>query len=203
MIMNSGTSEVLLNGVPRKRFHCKHGVGQGDPLSPPLFVLAANLLQSIINKAKESGLLKLPLQNICWQDFPIVQYADDTIMVLEACPKQLFYLKAMLNSFAESTVLRVNYHKSNIYPINVPNQKLELLASTFQCKIGSLSFTYLGLPMGLRKPNLEAFLPLNQKIEKRQLSTSTFLSQAGRLQMVNAVFSSLPTYYMRTLKLPK
>jgi hypothetical protein len=43
---------------------------------------------------------------------------------MEACPRQLFFLKTMLNSFAESTRLHVNYHKSNIYPINVTDQKM-------------------------------------------------------------------------------
>ena len=203
MILGSGTLEVLLNGVPGKRFHCKRGVRQGDPLSPLLFVLAADLLQSIVNKACEGGILRLPLPNNCGPDFPIIQYADDTILIMEACPRQLFFLKAMLNSFAESTGLHVNYHKSNIYPINVTDQKMEILANTFHCKIGSMPFTYLGLPLGLQRPTLGPFLPLIQKIEKRLASTSIFLSQAGRLQMVNAVFSSLPTYYMCTLKLPK
>jgi hypothetical protein len=182
LILGSGTSQVLLNGVPGRRFHCRRDIRQGDPLSPLLFVLAADLLQSIVNKARDRGILRLPLPNACGTDFPVIQYADDTILILDACPKQLFFLKAMLNSFAESIGLHVNYHKSNIYPINASDQKLAILANTFPCKVGAMPFTYLGLPLGLKKPNLGAFLPLIQKIERRLVSTSVFLSHASRLQ---------------------
>jgi hypothetical protein len=167
MILGSGSSEVLLNGVPGKDFTAD-AESDKETLCPPLlFVLAADLLQSIVNKACDCGILRLPLPNNCGPDFPIIQYADDTILIMEACPRQLFFLKAMLNSFADSTGLHVNYHKSNIYPISVTDQKMEILANTFHCKIGSMPFTYLGLPLGLQRPNLGAFLPLIQKIEKK------------------------------------
>jgi hypothetical protein len=108
----------------------------------------------------------------------------------------------MLNSFAESTSLHVNYHKYNIYPINMSSQ-MELLANTFQCQIRTLLFTYLGMSIGLNKPNMEAFFLLIQKMERRLASTSHFLFQVSRLQMVNTIFLSLPTYYMYTLRIPK
>ena len=89
-ILNSGISVVLLNGVPGKTFHYKRGVRQGDPLSPLLFVLAVDLLQSIINKATQLGHLRLPIPAPTL-DFPIIQYADDTLIVMEASATQLFF----------------------------------------------------------------------------------------------------------------
>jgi hypothetical protein len=95
-ILSSGTSIVLLNGVPGKVFHCKRGVRQGDPLSPLLFVLAADLLQSLVNRAKDMGLLRVPIDVGYTLDFPIIQYADDTLLIMEACPQQLHWLKDQL-----------------------------------------------------------------------------------------------------------
>jgi hypothetical protein len=46
-------------------------------------------------------------------------------------------------------------------------------------------------------------MPLIQKIEKRLTCTSLFLSQAGKLEMVNSVFSSSAMFYTGTLKIHK
>jgi hypothetical protein len=117
-------------------------------------------------------------------------------------PKIAFSPQTLLNSFANSTGLHVNYQKPNIYPINVSNERMDILAKTLNCKIGTYPFTYLELLMGITKPRIDSFLPLIQKIEKRLSTTSLFLSQAGRLQTVNAVFTSLSTFYLCTLKIP-
>jgi hypothetical protein len=107
-----------------------------------------------------------------------------------------------LNDFVDSTGLRVNFNKSNIYPINVDQGKMEILTQTFGCKIGSYPFTYLGLPLGPNKPNMEDMLPFVQIIERRLVSTSNYINQADKLEMVNSVLSSLPTFYMTIIKLP-
>ena len=165
-ILKSGTSAVLLNGVPGKTFHCKRGVRQGDPLSPLLFVLAADLLQSIVNKAVQHGLLRLPIPTPS-SDFPVIQYADDTLIILEASATQLFFLKGVLQSFSDSIGLKINFSKSMMVPINLKIEKLNHLARTFGCQTGSFPFTYLGLPMGLTRPKVDDFLPLTSKCERR------------------------------------
>ena len=82
-ILSLGSCSVLLNGVPGKQSKCKCGVRQCDPLSPLLFVLAVDLLQSVVNDMLPRGVLTLPTpsQN---PDFPIIQYVDDTIVILPA-----------------------------------------------------------------------------------------------------------------------
>jgi hypothetical protein len=87
MIMSSGTSSILLNGVLRKTFHYRRGVRQGDPLSSLIFILVANLLQSILNSALHRGLLTLPLPRRWGTEFLVVQYTYDTMLFLEACPR--------------------------------------------------------------------------------------------------------------------
>jgi hypothetical protein len=158
---------VLLNGVPGKPFKCKRGVRQGDPLSPLLFVLAADLLQYVVNCAASEGLLLHQLGNSFGGDYPIVQYADDTLLIMPANECQVTNLKNILGAFSASTGLKVNFAKSSIVPINVEPEKMVVLAAILDCHVGSMPFTYLGLPLGTTRSSMDDYLPLLNRVEKR------------------------------------
>jgi hypothetical protein len=66
-------------------------------------------------------------------DFPIVQYADDTLLIMPADRRQLAALKEVLNKFSLSRGLKINFGKSSMVPINVPSDLMEELAGEFGC----------------------------------------------------------------------
>jgi hypothetical protein len=165
-----------------------------------LFVLAAELFQFVINDACSTGHLTRPIQTHD-QDFPVIQYADDTLLVMQADPQQLNFLKQLLQDFATSAGLKVNFNKSLMIPINVPEDKMSSLAAGFGCQIGSMPLTYLGLPMGTTKPRFQDLTPMMDTIERKLTACSSLLSYIGRLQMVNSVLTPLATYTMCSIKL--
>jgi mannosylglycoprotein endo-beta-mannosidase len=138
------------------------------------------------------GFLDKPLNCPSCPNFPIIQYADDTLIVMKADARQLFCLKSLLHSFVESTGLKVNYNKSNMFPINMNDERLSHFTNTLNCQKGSFPFTYLGLPLGITKPNIEYFLPMVVRVERRLCGIADFLDYGGKFLMVKSVLASLP-----------
>jgi hypothetical protein len=156
----------------------------------------------MVNQLFQNDVLHAPL-NIPNTDFPIVQYVDDTLLILQACPLQLTALKSLVEQFAQATGLRVNYSKSSLMPINVTDERLQELADIFGCVVGRLPFTYLGLPLGITKPTIQDLSPLVGLVERRMNASARFLGYGGRLEFVRSVLSTLPMFYLSSLKIQK
>jgi hypothetical protein len=55
----------------------------------------------------------------------------------------------------------------------------------------------------LRNPEFSSSCLLSKELKRDCHAPQIFLSQAGRLELVNSVFTALPTFFMCTLKIPK
>ena len=102
------------------------------------------------------GVLTLPIPSHD-PHFPIIQYADDTILIVPTVDSQLIVLNEMLDVFYASTGLKVNFQKSTMVPLNVDNEEAIRLAAVFGCSLWMLPFTYLGLPWELLSQGLLIF----------------------------------------------
>jgi hypothetical protein len=81
---------------PERVLNAREGFRQGDPLSPLLFVIGADLLQCIINRAASLRVFSALFPPA---DFPIIQYADDTLIIMKASQRDLFCLKEFFIPF--------------------------------------------------------------------------------------------------------
>ena len=72
------------------------GSNQCKTSTQPQF-LAADFLRTIVNKAWQMGVMQQPLSEDFGGDYPTVQYADDTLLILPAKARVLFNFKGLLS----------------------------------------------------------------------------------------------------------
>lgn len=104
---------VLINGAASSFFSPERGLRQGCPLSPLLFLLAADGISRLIHEAKSQGLLKgievAP-------NFLVTHllFVDDIILFSNGSLDDCRMLKRILDLFLKVTGLCINERKSTI-----------------------------------------------------------------------------------------
>ena len=121
---------------------------------------------------------------------------------MSACPAQAHPMKGILNDFATSIGLNINFHKSTLILMNCEDDLTNELANISECKIGNMPFTYLGLPLGTNKPSIEDLMSLVCSVEQRLTSTLSMMSYGAKLSQLNTVITSLTIFALCTLKFP-
>ena len=103
---NDITSCVLNNGRCTPYFELQRGVRQGDPLSPYLFIIAAEILAVTIRSREDiQGIM------IGQEEFKLMQYADDLTLFVPIidCAKLVLQL---LDRFTVCSGLKVDHTKT-------------------------------------------------------------------------------------------
>jgi hypothetical protein len=81
----------------------------------------------------------------------ILQYADDTILLVEDNLDQARNLKIILCLFEQMSGLKINFHKSDIYCLGEALEMEGDFKRIFTCKSGLLPMNYLGVPINRKR----------------------------------------------------
>ncbi|GKB66441.1 putative RNA-directed DNA polymerase [Tanacetum coccineum] len=201
--LRSTSISILVNGSPTREFSMEREVRQGDPLSPFLFILAAEGLNALTKEAVSKSIFKGIRVG---EDEVLVshlQYADDTIIFGECSRENARNLMNILKCYEEVAGLKINLQKSKLYGVGVEREEVERMARYMRCSAGEFPFTYLGLPISV---NMRRVVAWNGVIEsfKNKLSgwKAKTMSFGGRLTLVKSVLGSLPLYYFSMFRVP-
>ena len=101
-------SSVIVNGQASPSFKIERGCRQGDPISPYLFILCAEILACQIRE--DDHIKAIKVENT---EFKISQFADDTTFLLKGDKKSFENLFKHLQVFGEISGLKLNADKTN------------------------------------------------------------------------------------------
>ena len=146
-----GSVEIKVNDDIGHYFQTHKGLRQSDLMSPILFNIVVDMLAILIGRAKESGQVGGLVPNLVDGGVPILQYADDTIIFMEHDLAKTRNMKLMLRLFEQLTGLKINFHKNELLCFGRANEEQEAYRQLFGCELGTLPFTYLGIPIHHRK----------------------------------------------------
>jgi hypothetical protein len=124
---------------------------------------------------------------------PILQYADDTLIILQVDARVARRLKLLLHQFERATSLCINYRKSTLLPMHVDGVVLDDIQRTLGVQGGGVPTDVLGFPLSAEKLRLAAFSPLIAKVDKYLSGwRALLLSPSGRLVLINIVLDAFP-----------
>ena len=106
---NDVSTCVTVNGHLSRWFHIKRGVRQGDPLSPYLFLICAEVMSTMIRENDRIKGIKI-------RDYDVLlnQFADDTSLCLDGSEESLEEAVRVLERFAGLSGLKMNMDKTQI-----------------------------------------------------------------------------------------
>ena len=107
LFQQGSETRILQNGFMSYSFYLGRGCRQGDPISPYLFILCAEILGKMILKNNDiKGIL------INGKEYKLSQYADDTQLILDGTEKSLKAAMETLKQFYIMSGLKINVEKN-------------------------------------------------------------------------------------------
>lgn len=207
LIMQCVTSvsfSVLINGSPYGRIQPSRGLRQGDPLSPSLFILTADVLSSMMTHAEVSHNI-IPLRlSVGGPPVSHLLFADDSLFFVKVDYRNSENLITIFDEYEKASGQQINREKSTItFGEHVFQHTREGIQQILQIsKVGG-GGKYLGLPEQFNKKKKDMFSYIKQNVmSKIDGWQNRFLTHAGKEVLIKSVASAMPVFTMNSYKLP-
>ncbi|GAU51479.1 hypothetical protein TSUD_413680 [Trifolium subterraneum] len=196
---------ILVNGKPTKPFLPKRGLRQGDPLSPYLFILCADVFSALITKSQQNKLIQGVKIAPGAPEITHLFFADDSLMFCRANEEETTQMQAIITEYQLASGQLVNYNKSEmVFSKRVPNTTKSAIQQILPMKIVDHYSKYLGQPTHVGRSKKQIFNLIQDKIWKKLKGwKEKNLSFAGRGTLIKAVAQAIPTYLMSNFLIPK
>ena len=195
---------ILVNGRPQGGWiHPQHGIRQGCPLAPLLFILAADALAvctlQLCSRGHIAGFQSPSIPG----GIPLLQYADDTTFFIQGSWAAAHTLSVMMDIFSDFSGLRLNRAKSSFIGFGLSVEEMAGCSRILSTPIRDLPIRYLGVPLADRRLRIRDWQPVLDKVETWLGGwRARLLSRGGRLVMFKAVLSAIPNYFMSIFRMP-
>nr|GEZ12331.1 putative RNA-directed DNA polymerase, eukaryota, reverse transcriptase zinc-binding domain protein [Tanacetum cinerariifolium] len=163
-----GMAFSLVNGSPTSEFELHHGLKQGDPLAPYLFILVIESLHLTFARASDVGFFKGITVN---RSFTISHlfYADDAVFIGEWSNDNLRSILQMLTCFSMASGLSINLQKSQLLGVGVHGDVVSDAVAFLGCSILKTPFKYLGVTVGGNMSKISAWEDSINKLKARKI----------------------------------
>ena len=194
---------VLVNGATKGWMKAFRGLRQGDPLSPFLYTIVANVLSRMLLRARERGLFEGFLVGRNRVRVSHLQFTNDTIFFYRASVEDLKNLKLILMVFRVLLGLKINLNKSTLFGINTNHDQISSLALMLGCTNSNQPLKYLGLPLVGNPRSIWFWDSMIDKVSKRLDGwKKAFVSLRGRITPILSCLSHMPSYFLSLFKIP-
>lgn len=201
--VSSVSFSVLINGRSTPFFRGSRGLRQGDPLSPFLFIIMAEMLGRATLEAQRMGMLSGLRATSNLDKIVLHQFVDDNIFLCRASLAEARALKSSLQAYQKATNQKINLDKSLAFFINTPEGQQRRISRILAMARGALPSSYLGMPLFVGKMRQSLWDPVVSRFNKKLAGwKGALLSWAGKIQLVVASLQSIHVYQMSVFKMP-
>ncbi|KAL0404118.1 UNVERIFIED_CONTAM: hypothetical protein Sradi_2052600 [Sesamum radiatum] len=174
---------VLINGSLSGFFKSTRGLRQGDPLTPTLFVLAAEYFSRNLNRLME---IDKSLAFKGSQGISHLAYADDILIFTNSREKSLETVMEFLQEFEHTSGQLISPEKSSfIISPKAPMAVKRRIKSLTGFMLKTFPFIYLGAPIYVGRQKIEYFDRLIDGMSTKIGGwEKKFLSYGGSLQII-------------------